>query len=219
MTNFTSFRIFAGLEKAESSAILAAAVRRRFKASETIIRAERPATHLFVVRNGNVNFYVETEKGQRILLRRFVQGNAFGIASFLPEPFGYLGTATAVNDVDVLAWEHRDVIRLASAYPLFARNAFRIALHYIELYARRHISLITDTAQQRLASALTGIASREGRMLPTGVEIDIRNEDLASLADVGFFTASRFLKRWERAGAVVKSRGKVLIRCPEKLLA
>jgi len=48
---------------------------------------------------------------------------------------------------------------------------------------------------------------------------DIKNEDLASLADVSFFTASRFLQSWERKGAVHKSRGKVLIRCPEKLLA
>jgi CRP/FNR family transcriptional regulator, nitrogen oxide reductase regulator len=219
MNDFTSFRLFAGLGKPESRAILAAGVRRRFKAAETIIRAENPATHLFVVMSGKVNFYVGTEKGQQILLRRFVTGNAFGIASFLSEPFGYLGTASAIKEVEVLAWEHRDVIQLARTYPLFSQNAFRIALHYIEIYARRHISLVTDTAQERLASVLTGVASREGRLLPTGMEINIRNEDLASLADVGFYTASRLLKRWERTGAVVKSRGKVLIQCPEKLLA
>jgi CRP-like cAMP-binding protein len=219
MIDFTSSRLFTGLARTESSAILAAGVRRRFKASQTIIRAEDPATHLFVIIRGKVNFYVVTEKGQKILLRRFVTGNAFGIASFLPEPFGYLGTASAVNEVDVLAWERRNVIQLARAYPLFSQNAFRIALHYIEIYARRHISLVTNTAQERLASALTGVASREGHVLPTGVEVDIRNEDLASLADVGFFTASRLLKRWERAGAVLKSRGKVVIRRPEKLLA
>jgi hypothetical protein len=36
---------------------------------------------------------------------------------------------------------------------------------------------------------------------------------------VSIFTASRLLKDWERKGAVEKSRGKVLIRRPEKLLA
>jgi CRP-like cAMP-binding protein len=56
-------------------------------------------------------------------------------------------------------------------------------------------------------------------MVPSGVEIEIKNEDLASLADVSFFTASRCLQEWERKGAVEKSRGKVLIRSPEKLLA
>lgn len=60
---------------------------------------------------------------------------------------------------------------------------------------------------------------RAGRVLSSGIEVDINNEDLASLADVNFFTASRLLKVWERMGIVEKSRGKVLIRRPEKLLA
>jgi CRP-like cAMP-binding protein len=51
------------------------------------------------------------------------------------------------------------------------------------------------------------------------VEVDIKNEDLASLADVSFFTATRILKSWDRNGVVDKSRGKVIIRSPEKLLA
>jgi DNA-binding transcriptional regulator YhcF (GntR family) len=42
---------------------------------------------------------------------------------------------------------------------------------------------------------------------------------LASLADVSSFTASRTLNKWERQGVVEKSRGKVVIRSPEKLLA
>ncbi len=58
-----------------------------------------------------------------------------------------------------------------------------------------------------------------GRMTSSfGSSIEIRNEDLANLADIGFFTVSRLLKKWERLGAVAKSRGRVLIRCPEKLL-
>ena len=79
--------------------------------------------------------------------------------------------------------------------------------------------LVSGNAQERLAFALTSLGSRSGHALPTGLEIEIKNEDLASLADVNFFTATRVLKAWERKGAVEKSRGKVLIRCPEKLLA
>jgi len=51
------------------------------------------------------------------------------------------------------------------------------------------------------------------------VEVDIKNQDLASLADVSFFTASRLLNVWDRDGVVEKSRGKIVIRSPEKLLA
>ncbi len=219
MIELASVGLFAGLEKDEISTILALAIKRRFKASETIVTAEGAGTHLFLVRTGCVNFYIPTEKGARILLRRLVPGNVFGIASFLSEPLGYLGTATAVREVEVFTWERRSVRQLSRAYPRLAENAFRIALHYICVYARRHISVVSDTAQERLASALSHLASRAGHVVPAGLEIDIINEDLASLADVSLFTASRILKKWERAGAVEKSRGKVLIRCPERLLA
>jgi hypothetical protein len=36
---------------------------------------------------------------------------------------------------------------------------------------------------------------------------------------VNFFTVSRILGAWEKQNVVAKSRGKVLIRCPEKMLA
>jgi hypothetical protein len=117
MIDISSVRLFAGLGKDEVHAILAAAVKRRFKESEMIIRAEQPSTRLIIVKTGCVDFYIATEKGQQILLRRFGPGNAFGIATFLSEPMGYLGTASAVQDVEVLTWEHRSVLQLARDYP------------------------------------------------------------------------------------------------------
>jgi CRP-like cAMP-binding protein len=219
MIDFTTSQLFKGLGKDETRTILAAAATRKYKKSETLIRAENPATCLMMVKTGLVNFYVATENGQSILLRRFVPGNIIGIASFLSEPMGYLGTAMAVGDVEAFVWEHSRIIQLARACPGFSQNAFRIGLHYIAIYAQRHISLVANTAQERLAYALTSVGSQAGRMLQSGVEVDIRNEDLASLADIGYFTASRLLQKWERTGAVMKSRGKILILSPEKLLA
>jgi CRP-like cAMP-binding protein len=219
MIELASTRLFAGLGKDEAGAILAAAAKRSYRASETIIRADVPAGHFVVVTRGSVDFYIISTRGHRVLIRRFVPGNAFGVAAFLSEPMGYLGTAEAVNDVEVLAWEHRRVRQLSRMYPQWPENAFRIALRYLAEYAERHLRLVADTAQERLAHALTTVASHAGHVIPTGVEVNVKNEDLASLADVSFFTASRFLGEWTRLGAVEKKRGKVLIRCPEKLLA
>jgi CRP-like cAMP-binding protein len=219
MFNPSSSRTFAGLRNIEIDAILGAAVRRRYKSSETIIRAERPATHFVVVRTGNVDLCVVSAKGHEILIRRLAPGGAFGVAAFLSEPVGYLATATAVREVEVLTWEHRTVRSLSRMYPTWPENALRIALRYIAEYAERHLRLVSDAAQERLAHALMEVASRAGRLIAGGMEIDIKNEQLASLADVSLFTASRTLSVWERIGAVEKRRGSVLIRCPEKLLA
>lgn len=213
-----SVRLFSGLAKGECDSILAAATRRRFKARETIKSSGQVASHLFLIRAGSSDFYVLTDDGREILLRRLVPGDVFGVSVFLSEPTGYLGTARAVHDVEVLTWDHQLVRRLANAHPGLSENALRTVLRYLALYVKRHIGLVSNTAEERLACALTSLGSRAGHLLPSGIEVDIKNEDLASLADVGFFTASRVLNQWERKGAVAKSRGKVLIRCPEKLI-
>jgi CRP/FNR family transcriptional regulator, nitrogen oxide reductase regulator len=213
-----SIGLFQGLGEDEIAVVLAAAVRREFTRSELIIRAEERATQLFLVTGGHVDYFVVTSQGEQILLKRLVPGEIFGVASFLSDPVGYLGTAKPAHYGEVLTWEHRVVRRLAKAYPRLPENALRIALCYIAMYARRHARLVSNTAAERLASAMTSLASRAGHVLPSGVEVEVRNEDLASLADVSLFTASRVLKGWELDGSVEKSRGRVLIRRPEKLL-
>jgi CRP-like cAMP-binding protein len=219
MLQLASARLFAGLARDEVNAVLAAAASRRYRTGETVIRADNPATHLFVVKTGCLDYHIVTESGRIVLLRRMVPGNAFGVAAFLSEPTGYLGTAIAVTNLEVLVWERRMVRRLLRSYPRLVENALRIALHYIALYAERHVRLVSDPAPERMAYALTSVAARTGYFLPSGVEVDIKNKDLASFADVSHFTASRLLKQWERKGTVAKSRGGVLIRCPERLLA
>ena len=214
-----SVRFFTGLDRSETSVILAAATRQKFKGGEVIARADEPASHLFLVREGSVDYFVLTSEGREILLRRLVSGNIFGVGAFLSEPVGYVGTSKAVHNSELFVWGHAVLRQLASAYPRLAENALRTVLRYVALFAERHVALVSKPAQERLAFALTSLGSRVGHMVPSGVEIDIKNEDLASLADVSFFTASRFLQEWERKGAVAKSRGKVLIRSPEKLLA
>ncbi len=214
-----SSRFFAGLTKDEVRTILAAAAWQRFAATETVFEADDPATRLFVVKAGSADYFIVSEMGQRILLRRMLPGNVIGVAAFVSQPSNYLGTATAVHTLEVLTWEQRLLHRLARAYPRLLDNAFRIALHYIAVYAERHARLVSCTASERLACALTSLADRMGHTQPAGVEVDVKNNDLAALADVSPFTTSRLLNEWERRGAVEKARGKVLIRCPEKLIA
>lgn len=218
MTSHSS-KLFSGLAKNAINAIKGAAARRSIEASRIIVRANEIADRLFLIETGAVDYEVSTVDGREILLRRLGVGDAFGVASFLSEPIGYLGTAKAVEHIKVLEWEGRVIRQLAKTYPQLVENALRGTLRYLALYAKRHIALVSNTSQERLAWALSSLGSRTGHAVPSGVEVDIKNEDLASLADVGLFTTSRILKDWDRHEVVEKSRGKVIIRSPEKLLA
>ena len=219
MISPAAVQLFSGLQQNEIKAIEAAAIRRQFEASQIIVRASEPGECLFLVRTGCVDYYVTTEAGEDVLLRRLTPGEVFGMNCFLSRPIGYLGTAKAVRQTGVLEWKHLTVMQLSKTYPRLVENALRIALRYLALYAKRHIGLVSDTAQERLACALSSLGSRTGHAVSSGVEVGIKNEDLASLADVSYFTASRVLRGWAREGVVEKRRGTIVIKSPERLLA
>ena len=211
--------IFRGLKKHEIEAIRKAAQARRFKNSEIIITAEERAGHFFLLKSGLVDYSVSTKDGREILLRRLAAGDAFGFAALLSNPVGYLGTATSAGETEAFVWEHPTIHELTLTYPQLMDNALRLGLHYISLYAKRHIALVSTPARERVACALTRLASRTGHAFPIGLEVEVKNKDLASMADVNSYSVSRFLKQWDREGAVKKSRGKILLRCPEHLLS
>ena len=79
------------------------------------------------------------------------------------------------------------------------------------------IGLTHETAHQRVAHTLANLASTIGRRADRGIEVDVRNEELANEANVTPFTASRLLSAWQRKGILTKSRGKILLRSPELL--
>ena len=218
MTKPLSAALFKGLSPHEIEVVCTAASKRTLEPAQIISRAQEPAGHLILLMDGCADYFVDTSDGREILLRRLIPGNALGYSTFLTEPNGFLGTAKAVVKTETLMWEHRVVRQLAAAYPRLVENALRASLHHIALYAQRHVRLISATAKQRVGCALASLGARAGHTHAGGVEVDIRNEDLASLADVNFFTVSRILGAWARQGVIAKSRGKVLIRCPEKML-
>ena len=141
----------------------------------------------------------------------------FGIASRWPAAAA--GTsATAMEEAEVLVWERRAMQRFARTHPQLAGNALQVALAFVAQFAERHELLIAATAEHRLARALTPLGAQASGPATDGVEVQITNEQLGSLADVSSFTASRQLNKWAREGAVRKHRGTVQILAPDQLL-
>jgi CRP/FNR family transcriptional regulator, nitrogen oxide reductase regulator len=211
--------IFHDLSKDAVANIFAAAVLRRFDSGQTISHAHQPAQHMFLLKNGAVNYFRVTPEGQEILLRRLSRNEAFGLGTLLSRPVEYIGTAEAIRDSELFVWGHHSIWEFSERYPAIARNALRIALEYLRLYSDRHLAFVSGHAEDRVARSLALLGKRIGQNRPGGVEVQITNENLASLADVSSFTVSRVLNKWEHKGALEKSRGRILIRCPECMLA
>lgn len=210
--------LFNGLQSSDVSSILSSAAVQTFDPNQIIFRAGEPAAHLYVIRSGRVKYYRETRQGKEVLLRWLGPGEVFGLGTFLTHPMANIGTAEAVRHSEIYVWDHATVQRVAGQFPRLRDNAFRAVLSYISEYSDRHLRLVSDSAAHRLARTVSDLGMRSGRPVSDGVELDIKNEYLSSLADVGLYTASRLLKEWERRGALRKGRGKILIRQPEMLL-
>jgi len=211
-------KLLAGLDDAALRQILhAAQVRRIAPKKDVTVKGGRP-DNLFLLKAGRARFYILTESGSEILLFWVVPGDVIGLVSLLANPPAYMANGAAVTECEFLVWDHGTIRRLAKEYPQLAENGFRLALHHLEAYIKRHTSIMTKNAESRLAQALLQLATEAGDVQPSGVTIHITNEQLSSLSDISSFTASRLLSKWERDGRLSKERGQVTLLAPESLM-
>ena len=183
-----------------------------------ITNQDHPAEHLYLLLTGRARFFFVTEKGQEVILLWIPPGEIFGSAALLPAPTGYHVSTAVTRSCSALVWDRFTIRRLAALYPKLLENAFYLTLHYLSAYRAAHGALISDTSQERLAHVLVSLASGIGVKVAGGIELRIRNEELANEANVSLFTASRVISEWHRAGLLLKGRGKVVLRSPEGLL-
>jgi CRP-like cAMP-binding protein len=211
-------RLLAGVAADIQHTIVAEAKRRTLRPSQVLYRMDDPAGHLFVLLAGRVQLSRPVRSGRDVLVSVLVPGDAFGLVCLLNRDACYMGTAEAMDTGEAMVWDRATVQRLARKNPQLVSNALAVALGMVAQFAARHEALIDGSAPERLARALCDLGMQSGTRSPDGIDVRIKNEQLAALADVSAFTASRQLQQWERQGAVKKRRGAVRIVDPDGLL-
>lgn len=216
-TEVVKSKLFAGLDDSALRQIRMAAQVRCMPPNKSVaVTGERP-DNLFLLQVGRARSFIHTESGSEINIFWEGPGDVIGLVSLLNNPPNYMASATTVTECEFLVWEHRVIRRLAKVYPQLTENGFRLAIHYVGVYMKRHANLMTKDRAARLAQTLLQLATDAGEVQPSGIAIDITNEQLSSLSDVSPFTASRLLSRWQREGTLVKQRGRVTLLVPESL--
>jgi CRP/FNR family transcriptional regulator, nitrogen oxide reductase regulator len=210
-------RLFDGFAPHDLKIIQEAAKLRHFHANSVVTNQGHPADHLFLLMNGRARFFFNTEDGKKVILHWLIPGETFGGASLVSGESSYLVSTETLKDSWVLVWDRATLRALAARCPRLLENALVLASQYLALYVAAHLALISHTARQRLAGLLVCLARTIGEKVPGGLEFDATNEELACAANVTPFTASRLLSEWQRSRAVVKKRGKILLRSPERL--
>jgi CRP/FNR family transcriptional regulator, nitrogen oxide reductase regulator len=210
-------RFLDGLAPGDLKVILAAARQRHFLPNSVVVNQGHPADHLFLLTRGRARFFFNTREGKKIILLWLTPGEVFGGMALLSIPSSYLVSTETLKDSSTLVWDRATLRNLAVRYPRLLENALLIASDYMAWYLADHAALISQTARQRLARTLVCLAETIGNKSSDGFEFDATNEELAGAANVTPFTASRLLSEWQKNHAVIKRRGKILLRSPERL--
>jgi len=206
-----------GLTAADRDTLMAASSRRYLRANSVAVYQGEPANFVFLLFTGRARYFYLTPQGKKIALFWIAPGQIFGAAALLPEPTQYLVGTEILKDSCVVVWDRSRIRALAARLPKLLDNALSLANDYLIWYLAAHTSLVSHSAEQRLAEVLTTLARGFGHKVPGGTRLEITNEQLANAANVTIFTASRVLNAWQRKGAVVKTRGHLLLRLPERL--
>jgi CRP-like cAMP-binding protein len=215
---FSKARLFSGLSTSEVKEVLRLAVCRNYQVNSVLTEQGRRADRLFLLVSGSARYFFITPNGQKVYLFWLMPGDVFGGASLLTEPAKFIVNTEASVESAALVWQ-RDVIRgIATKYPRVLENSLSIACDYLVWYLATHLSLVCHTARERLAHVLVSLAHGIGRRTPSGISLEITNEQLANTANITSFTVSRLLSEWQGIGLMSKDRGKLLLYHPEQLL-
>jgi CRP-like cAMP-binding protein len=210
-------RLLDGLAPSEVHVVLAAARQQHFLGKCVVVNQGHPADHLFLLTKGRARFFFNTREGKKVALFWLTPGEIFGGSALLSTPSRYLVSTETLKDSSILVWNRATLRTLGARYPRLVENALLIASDYLAWYLADHVALVSQTARQRLARVLVCLAETIGNKSSDGFEFDATNEELAGAANVTTFTTSRLLSEWQRNRAVVKRRGKILLRSPERL--
>lgn len=212
------FAVFAKMDDAAISSVLARARARDIAEGEAVFRQGEAAREFFVLARGRLKVSQLTPEGRQVVVRHVNPGEIFGIAMALKRD-DYPGTAIAVTESQALVWDSRDWDSFVDSNPSLAANALRTVGQRLQEAHTRIRELSTEEVERRVAHALLRLANQAGKKIEQGVLIDfpISRQDIAEMTGTTLHTVSRILSSWEEQGFVESGRRKVILREPHKL--
>ena len=211
-------RFLAGLKDDELKAFLSVATHRQFDGASLIVRQGDAAERMFLLTSGRGRHFVVTYDGRKIPMHWATAGHIFGGAAILSNPGKYLASTELLSDGCALEWDRSTIREFVSRLPILLDNALSISItEHIEQLIADNISVNSDETG-RIAQLLISLASGVGKVSSDGIEINMRNDDLAVAASVDEFTVTITMEGWEREGILAQDEGKIVLQRPELLI-
>ena len=200
------YQLLAGLTDDDRRAVLAAAVRRRFKRGEVVFHEGDLGDTFHHIARGKVAVRVSTPAGDVATVAVLVRGDGFGEHALLEPDSRRMASVIALEPTETIVLSHGQFEELRSAHP----TVNDLLIDHLVRQVRRLTEHYTDAlflpAEQRVLKRVLELDDLYG-----GGEIALTQDDLATIAGTTRPTANRALQRLIDAGQVAASRGRLRV--------
>lgn len=145
--------LFRGLDEETFEKLLGDASVQHVKRNEVIFVEGEPATRLFLVLEGWVKLWRQSEDGQESVIGVFAEGESFAEAAIFDQK-GYPVSAIAVDDTRLLCIPGASVLREFRQNPDYAINVVADLSRHMRFLVRQIEQLSVSSSTERLARFL-----------------------------------------------------------------
>lgn len=178
-----------------------------------IFREGDPTEYFHIVKTGTVKCVKSTPEGKECTLKMLMPGDLFCCDAAAFDGASHPGSAQPMGDVSILRMSKKAYFEMLRQSPDAALEVIKFLGNRLNEAQEKTKDLALDRADQRLASLLVDLATRNGVKDPNGIRLTIRltRQDMANMVGITTETAIRIMGRFKRDKLVSGTANRLLI--------
>lgn len=215
----SSSALFSGLSAGECKEILRFAQIKTFGRNQALFNQGETIDKLIFILTGRVKLTQLSPEGSEVILWMNLSGDAIGLRTFAVGGDDHSCSARAMERTQALLWGYKQHPVLIARYPQLKTNIGRILETRLRELEERFTEIATERVATRLASILTRLVKSVGKQSRDGLEVGLRQEELAQMTGTTHCTICRILRKWTESGFIIRRPYGVVIRDIDRLRA
>lgn len=216
MRTFSSLPGFRTLPEADRNSLDTRTRKLAVHRGQVLFSEGAPAQHVWAVVRGVVHIMKSGPEGREIVLEVIAPGELFGAVVAIAER-PYPATAIAADEGEVWRCPATAVRDLCRLYPSLRGAIMDQVATRLRSAHERLRSVALEPVEQRLARTVLALARKIGIQDDGHMAIDVTRNELADMVGATVETTIRITSRWQSAGFVSSTRGRIRLLAEEQL--
>ena len=202
------------LSSADRQRVLQDLTEQHYTKRDVIFREGDPTEFFHIVKEGTVKCVKSSPEGKECTLKMLMPGDLFCCDAAAFEGARHPGTAQPMGDVSILRMNKKSYIDMLRRNPDAAIEVIKHLGNRLNEAQEKAKVLALDRADQRLASLLVELATKNGVKDPQGIKLPMRltRQDMANMVGTTTETAIRIMSRFKRDRLVSGTATRLIIR-------